>query len=45
MEYKVVVTADAEGDLSQYIRYLLIVKKVIRRREMSWMILRPLFVA
>ncbi|MCI9239409.1 MAG: type II toxin-antitoxin system RelE/ParE family toxin [Dorea sp.] len=27
MEYKVVVTADAEEDLNQYIRYLLIVKK------------------
>lgn len=28
MEYKVVVTADAEEDLNQYIRYLLIVKKL-----------------
>ena len=27
MEYKVVVTADAEEDLNQYIRYLLMVKK------------------
>ena len=27
MEYKVVVTADAEEDLNQYIRYFLIVKK------------------
>ena len=27
MEYKVVVTADAEEDLNQYIRYLLVVKK------------------
>lgn len=27
MEYKVVVTADAEEDLNQYIRYLIIVKK------------------
>lgn len=27
MEYKVVVTADAEEDLNQYIRYLPIVKK------------------
>ncbi|MGO5161044.1 MULTISPECIES: hypothetical protein [unclassified Bilifractor] len=43
MEYKVVVTADAEEDLNQYIRYLLMVKKVIRRRKMFWMILRLLF--
>ena len=27
MEYKVVITADAEEDLNQYIRYLLTVKK------------------
>ena len=27
MDYKVVVTADAEEDLNQYIRYLLLVKK------------------
>ena len=27
MDYKVVVTADAEEDLDQYIRYLLLVKK------------------
>ena len=27
MEYKVVITADAEEDLNQYIRYLLMVKK------------------
>ena len=27
MEYKVVVTADAEEDLNQYIRYLLFEKK------------------
>ncbi|MGO5161264.1 MULTISPECIES: hypothetical protein [unclassified Bilifractor] len=27
MEYKVVVTVDAEEDLNQYIRYLLMVKK------------------
>ena len=33
MEYKVVVTADAEEDLNQYIRYFLIVKKVIRRQK------------
>lgn len=29
MEYKVVVTADAEEDLNQYIRYLLMVKKSV----------------
>ena len=34
MEYKVVVTADAEEDLNQYIRYLLMVKKVNRRQKM-----------
>ena len=34
MEYKVVVTADAEEDLNQYIRYLLTVQKVIRRQKM-----------
>jgi toxin ParE1/3/4 len=33
MEYKVVVTADVEEDLNQYIRYFLIVKKVIRRQK------------
>ena len=27
MEYKVVVTADVEEDLNQYIRYFIIVKK------------------
>ena len=27
MEYKIVVTAEAEEDLNQYIRYLLMVKK------------------
>ena len=27
MEYKVVVTADAEKDLKQYIRYLLVVRR------------------
>lgn len=30
MEYKVVITADAEEDLNQYIRYLLMVKKVLQ---------------
>lgn len=30
MEYKVVVTEDAEEDLNQYIRYLLMVKKVLQ---------------
>ena len=29
MEYKVVITADAEEDLNQYIRYLLMVKKSV----------------
>ena len=43
MEYKVVVTADVEEDLNQYIRYFLIVKKVIRRQKLFWMILRLLF--
>ena len=43
MEYKVVVTADAEEDLNQYIRYLLTVQKVIRRQKMFQMILMLLF--
>ncbi len=30
MENKVVITADAEEDLNQYIRYLLMVKKVLQ---------------
>lgn len=34
MEYKVIVTADAEEDLNQYIRYLLFEKKASRPRKM-----------
>ena len=36
MEYKVVVTADAEEDLNQYIRYLLIVKKNAQAAKNVW---------
>ena len=42
MEYKVVVTADAEEDINQYIRHLLVVKKSNQAEKMFWMILRLL---
>jgi hypothetical protein len=40
MAYKVVVTADAEEDLNQYIRYLLLEKRSGRPLEMFWMIMK-----
>lgn len=33
MDYKVVVTRDAEEDLERFIKYLLIEKKVRRRQK------------
>lgn len=34
MDYKIVVTKDAEEDLDNYIKYLLYEKRVYRRHEM-----------
>ncbi len=42
MDYKVVVTAEAEEDLNQFIQYLFFVKKISRQQEMCLMILRIL---
>ncbi len=42
MDYKVVVTAEAEEDLNQFIQYLLFARKISRQRKMCLMILRIL---
>lgn len=42
MDYKVVVTAEAEEDLNQFIQYLLLPRKISRQPKMCLMILRIL---
>ena len=42
MDYKVVVTAEAEEDLNQFIQYLLFARKISRQPKMCLMILRIL---
>ncbi len=42
MDYKIVVTAEAEEDLNQFIQYLFSLRKISKQRKMCLMILRIL---